>query len=135
MADAASVHLLRPVRVLVAGGDRRFVARATDELSALGFDVMSTTTNARVAELTTLQRINVVLLDASGGVAAAAALAATLDALPQRVRVLLAGGRGRAAARLGYEFVQQSASAEELAAAVHRAYRGGPRQAERSRHG
>ena len=132
MAEVATIRQLRPVRVLVAGGDVGFVARASDELSALGFDVMSTLGADRVAELAALQRVNVVLLDASGGVTAAAAVASTIDALPQRVSVLLAGGRGRATARLGYEFVAHSASAEELAAAVHRAYRGGPRQVGRS---
>jgi len=128
VADKATVRQLRPVRVLVASSDPAFVGRTTGALAAVGFHVMSTTAATRVPELAAVQRVNVVVLDASGGVAAAAALASTLDALPQRVRVLLAAGRGRSAARLGYENVNASASAEELAAAVHRAYRGGPRR-------
>jgi hypothetical protein len=124
VADVASVRQLRPVRVLVAGGDPAFVRRATDELAALGFEVMSTTTTSRAAELAALQRVNVVLLDASGGVTAAAATASAVDALPQRVQVLLAANGRNATRRLGYDVVKATASAAELAAAVHRAYRG-----------
>jgi len=132
VADVASVHQLRPVRVLVAGSDAAFVKRATDELLLLGFDVMSTTTAWRAAELAALQRVNVVLLDATSGVTAAAATASALDALPQRVEVLLAGNGSHATRRLGYEVVKSTVSGEELAAAVHRAYRGGPSRSRRS---
>jgi hypothetical protein len=132
MADVASVHQLRPVRVLVSGSDAGFVARAAGELHALGFHVVTNTSAEHTAELASTQRVNVVVLDASSGVAAAAALAAALDALPQRVRVLLAGRGGRGARRLGYEVVEPDVSGEELAAAVHRAYRGGPVRARRS---
>src|SRR6476620_11157630 len=75
VAETASVHQLRPVRVLVAGADPEFVERATFELAAFGFDVMSTTAVESTVELALLQRVNVVLLDASRGVAAAAATA------------------------------------------------------------
>jgi hypothetical protein len=132
VAEMASIHQLRPVRVLVAGADAEFVRRATLELEALGFDVMSTTAAERTAELASLQRVNVVVLDASRGVAAAAAMASALDALPQRVRVLLAGSYARGARRLGYEVVGADASGEELAAAVHRAYSGGASRSRRS---
>ena len=128
MADVASVHQLRPIRVLVAGDDALFVARTADKLTAFGFEVMSTESPSRVAELAALQRVNVVLLDASRGVSAAVATASTLDAMALRVTVLLAGGRGRTAARLGYDVVTPTASAEELATAVHRVYRAGPRR-------
>jgi hypothetical protein len=126
MADVATVHQLRPVRVLVAGNDPAFVARATEELLALGFAVISTTTAQQTAELAALHSVNVVLLDVSGGVAAAAATASVVDALPQRVHVLLAGKRSNGTRRLGYEVVRPDAPGEELAAAVHRAYRDGP---------
>jgi DNA-binding response OmpR family regulator len=129
VVDVASVHQLHPVRVLVAGDDERFVARTTETLTALGFDVISTTSAARAPELAAVERVNVVLLDASRGVSAAAATASALDALPSRVSVLLAGGRGRTAARLGYDVIGLTASAEELCAAVHGAYRGRPRRA------
>ena len=132
MADIASVHQLRPVRVLVAGGDPAFVRRATDQLSVLGFDVMSTTMASRAVELAGLQRVNVVLLDTTSGVTAAAAIASALEALPQRVEVLLAGNGGHATVRLGFHVVKATASGEELAAAVHRAYRGGPSRSRRS---
>jgi hypothetical protein len=132
VADIASVHQLRPVRVLVAGGDPAFVRRATDQLTVLGFDVMSTTTPSRAAELAALQRVNVVLLDATSGVTAAAAIASALDALPGRVEVLLAGNGGHATRRLGYQVVRATATGEELAAAVHRAYHGDPSRPRRS---
>ena len=93
---------------------------------------MSTTTASRAAELAALQRANVVLLDTTSGVAAAAITASALDALPQRVQVLLAGNGGHGTRRLGYDVVRATASGEELAAAVHRAYRGGPSRSRRS---
>ena len=132
MPDSAAVTLLRPVRVLVAGADSEVVGHLRDELLRMGFHTMSTTRESRIADLAALERVNVVILEISGGLAAAASTAATLEALPQRVRVLLAGPRGRAAARLGYDMVDVPSSAEELAAAVHDAYRGGPLPAEQS---
>jgi CheY-like chemotaxis protein len=134
VVDLASVHQLRPVRVLVVGADPTFVRRATDALSLLGFDVMSTTTASRAAELAALQRVNVVLLDATSGVAAAASAASAIDGLPHRVEVLLAGNGSHGTRRLGYDVVKATASGEELAAAVHRAYHDGPWRSRRSIH-
>jgi hypothetical protein len=124
VADIATVHQLRPVRVLVSGSDPEYVMRATDELTALGFEVMSTTSAERTAELATVQRANVVVLDTSRSLASAATVAAASDALPQPVRVLLAGNRDRSTRSLGYEVVPSQATGEELAAAVHRVYQG-----------
>jgi hypothetical protein len=132
MADTAAVTLLRPVRVLVAGDDSRVVGHLRDDLLRLGFHAVSTTRPSRVADLAADERVNVVILETSGGLSAAAAVAAALEALPHRVRVLLAGGRGRAAARLGYDLVDPTGPSEDLAAAVHRAYSGGPARSERS---
>jgi len=129
---AAGVTLLRPVRVLVAGGDSEVVGHLRDDLLRLGFHTMSTTRQSRVADLAAVERVNVVILEVSGGLSLAAATASALEALPQRVRVLLAGARGRAAAKLGYDVIDPHGPAEELAAAVHRAYRSGPLRAERS---
>jgi hypothetical protein len=128
----ADVTLLRPVRVLVAGEDNEIVGHLRDDLLRMGFHAMSTTRLSRAAELAALERVNVAILDTSGGLAAAAAVASALDALPQRVRVLLAGTRGRGAAKLGYDLIDPVGPAEELAAAVHHAYRGGPDRAEQS---
>ena len=132
MADVASVHQLRPVRVLVAGADPVFVSRATDELLLLGFDVMSTTTASVAVELASRQRVNVVVLDATSGIAAAAATASALEALPQRVKILLAGNGGDTTRRLGYEVVKATASGEEIAAAVDRVYHGARSRSRRS---
>ena len=127
MAEAvASVQLLRPVRVLIAGDDSALVTRLRDDLVRLGFHAMATTRTDGVAELAAVERANVVILEFSGGLAAAAATAHAIEALPQRVQVALAGRRGKAARRLGYEVIDPSGPAEELAAAVHRVYRGGP---------
>jgi hypothetical protein len=129
---ATPVTLLRPVRVLVAGDSIEIVGALRDELLRLGFSAMSTMRPSRVTELAALERVNVVILEISGGVGAAVATASALDALPQRMRVLLLGSPNRATAKLGYEFIDPAGTAEELAAAVHRAYRGGPERAERS---
>jgi DNA-binding NarL/FixJ family response regulator len=130
--QAASIRLLRPVRVLVAGDDHGFVTRASSALLELGFDVMSVIRTDKVAEFAAVQRVNVVLLDVSGGLAAAAATASVLDALPQRIRVVLAGAEHRSVRRLGYAVIERQALPEELAAAVHQAYRGGPSGSRRS---
>jgi DNA-binding NarL/FixJ family response regulator len=126
VAEVATIHQLHPVRVLVAGDDPLFVSRVAAELITLGFNVMSTTAPGRAAELAALQRVNVVLLDVSGGLATAVSTASALDALPHRVQVVLFGRHGRAATKLGYELVDPGASGAELAAVVQRAYRGGP---------
>jgi hypothetical protein len=132
VADVAAITLLRPVRVLVAGDDDMVIGRLRDDLLKLGFHAMSTTRPSRAAELAAIERVNVVILDTSGGLGAAASTASALEALPQRVRVLLAGPRGRAVNKLGYDLVDPKGPLEDLAAAVHRAYRGGPLPAERS---
>jgi hypothetical protein len=98
----------------------------------LGFDAMSTTRADRVREVAAIERVNVVILEFSGGLAAAAAIASSLDGLPHRVEVVLAGRHGKAARRLGYEVIDPGGSADELAGAVYRAYRGGPGAAGRS---
>ena len=133
MADgSATVRLLRPVRVLVVGTDGFLVDGLCQELLRLGFQAMATTRPGRVAKLAAIERVNVVIIETSGGVAAAASLAGALDELPHRVRVLLACEPGSSAERLGYDAVDSEAPPEELAAAVHRAYRGGPARAPRA---
>ena len=112
--------------MLIAGEDGFLVEALCDQLLRLGFQAMSTTRHHRVAKLAAVERVNVVILETSGGLTAAAAMAGALDALPHRVRVLLACPHDSSAARLGYDVVDPHSSSEELAAAIHRAYRGGP---------
>jgi hypothetical protein len=126
VADTAEVTLLRPVRVLVAGDDDGVVQHLRDELLRIGFQAMSTTRVPRAAELASVERVNVVILETSAGLTATAATASALEGLPQRVRIILAGPSVRAARNLGYDIVDPDGPAEELAAAVHRVYRGGP---------
>jgi len=126
VADTAAVALLRPIRVLVTGADDATVARLRDDLLRTGFQAMSTSRVSRAAELAAVERVNVVILETSGGLAATAATASAVEGLPHRVRVLLAGPRVRASRNLGYDIVDPSGPVEELAAAVHRVYRGGP---------
>jgi hypothetical protein len=121
-----AIRLLRPVRVLVAGEDEVFVTRAREDLHRMGFEALSTVRMERAAEVAAAERVNVVVLDVSGGLTAAAASAAALDALAQRVRVVLVGSGRLAVSGLGYEVVNPAAPAGELAAAVHRAFRGSP---------
>jgi hypothetical protein len=128
----AEVRLLRPVRVLVAGADDLVVSALCDDLLRLGFQAMSTTRQHRVAKLAEIERVNVVILETSGGLSAAAKLAAALDELPHGVRVLFACPPESPARGLGYDVVDPGAASEELAAAVHRAYRGGPVRAPRA---
>jgi hypothetical protein len=128
----AIVRLLRPVRVLVAGTDGFVVDGLRHDLVRLGFQAMATTRPERVAKLAAIERVNVVIIETSGGLAAAASLAGTLDELPHRVRVLFACEPGSSAERLGYDVIDPEASPAQLAAAVHRAFRGGPVRAPRA---
>jgi hypothetical protein len=123
------------VRVLVAGADAAVVGHLREELLRMGFHTMSTTRRSRVADLAAVERVNVVILELSGGIGAAIAAASAIEALPHRVRILLAGSRDRAARKLGYEVVDPAGPSEELAAAVHHAYRGGPLRARHSSRG
>jgi hypothetical protein len=120
---------LHPIRVLVCGNDERFVARAVTDLHRLGFDVVAATGPVNIAALATSERADVVLLDAFDGLTAAAAKAAALEGMPRAVQVLLATGKKSSATRLGFDVVDPRASAEELAGAVHRVFRGGPARA------
>jgi hypothetical protein len=124
MAELAQVTLLRPVRVLVAGEDSEIVGHLRDELLRLGFQATSTTHPSRATELAVSERVNVAILDTSGGLAATASIASALEALPQRVRVVLAGRRGMRRSNLGYDVVDPAVTGEDLSIAVHRAYRG-----------
>jgi hypothetical protein len=133
MADTfAPVRLLRPIRVLVAGEDDLLVNALCDDLLRLGFQAMATTRQERVATLAAVERVNVVILETSRGLMAAATMAAALDELSHRVRVLLACSDDGSATRLGYDIVDPGAPSEALAAAVHRAYRDGPARAPRA---
>jgi len=113
----ADVRLLRPVRVLVAGDDSLLVSGMCEDLMRLGFDAMSTTRRGRVAKLAAIERVNVVILETSGGLRSTAALAGALDELPHRVRILLASPDG-AAEQLGYDVIDPDAPLQELAAAM-----------------
>ena len=136
MADgSATVRLLRPVRVLVAGTDGLLVDGLCEDLLRLGFQAMGTTRPGRVAKLAAIERVNVVIIETSGGLAAAASLAGALDELPHRVRVLFASEPGSSAERLGYNLIDPEATPEELAGAVYRAYRGESARAPRASRG
>ncbi|HET8537495.1 MAG TPA: hypothetical protein VFL73_09990 [Solirubrobacteraceae bacterium] len=132
MAEASAVALLRPIRVLVAGDDAAVVNQLHRDLLRLGFHAMSTTRMSCVADLAAVERVNVVVLEISGGLGAAASLASSLEALPHRTQVLFAGGPARAITKLGYARVDPAGSPEDLAAAVHDAYRGVPRRVGRA---
>jgi hypothetical protein len=125
MVDTAAVLLLRPVRVLVAGNDPLFVMNTVTSLGVLGFHAVAATSLDRAIEVALEERVNVVVLDVSGGLAAAVATAAALDALSLRVRVVLAG-TSRKVWSLGYDVVDTTGPPEALAATVLRAFRGGP---------
>ena len=121
----AVVRLLRPIRVLVAGHDGFVVDGLCHDLLRLGFQTMATTRPDRVAKLAAIERVNVVVIETSGGVAAAARTASALDELPHRVRLVLVSAAGSGAGQLGYDVIDVEAPAEDLAEAVTRAYHRG----------
>lgn len=84
----SNVRRLRPVRVLVAADDPRFLAVATILLSRAEFAVESTTRLGDVVALVERDRANAVVLDATTSVAAAARCAAALARLRRAVKVV-----------------------------------------------
>jgi CheY-like chemotaxis protein len=108
----ANVRRLQPLRVLLAGRDRRFLRVTAFLLSRRGYDVMEVPLNESVAAADRFPA-DVVLLDAGMSRAEAARLANQLTALacPPAVVVVTGNGHKQSA---GLRFVEKWEPIDEL---------------------
>jgi ActR/RegA family two-component response regulator len=84
-----NVRSLRPQRVLVITRDRRYLRTAGFLLARAGFDVDRAERVSEAFELVDRHQPDVVVIDASGSVPAAARLAAAIEGLRPGARVLV----------------------------------------------
>lgn len=89
MSGGNKLERLRPIRVLVAARDRRFLRTAGMLLSRHGFDVTQVEWPSDLFERVRRERPNVVVLDSSDSLSATAKTAAALEALPRPVAALI----------------------------------------------
>jgi DNA-binding NtrC family response regulator len=84
-----SVRRLRPIRVLLASRDPRFLCVSAFLLGRKGFSIETTRKLGQLPEVIDRRRANVVLLDGTGSLRAAARAADAIQALYPRVAVVL----------------------------------------------
>jgi CheY-like chemotaxis protein len=90
-ASTLNVHRLQPLRVLLAGSDRRFLRVTSFLLSRRGYDVIQATP-AETVKAAERQRADVVLLETNDSLVTAARKVAALQALPMTPGVLIVVG-------------------------------------------
>jgi DNA-binding NtrC family response regulator len=84
-----SIVRLRPIRVLLIGRDRRFLRTAEVLLRRHRCEVTSTDRPSELLDRVALQRPNIVVVDASDSLVAAARAVAALEALPSPVSAVV----------------------------------------------
>ena len=87
--DIGNVRTLRPLRVLVAARDRRFLEMARFLLARSGFEVESTLRPRQVLAAGDAHHPNIIILDGSESVAGAARSVAVVEALHPHVTVVV----------------------------------------------
>jgi CheY-like chemotaxis protein len=122
VASTDNVHRLVPVRVLLVGGDRRFLRVASALLAAQGHSVRSSERPGDLLELVYRLRTDVAVIDASASLAHAARSAASLRALPVPVAAVLVADRERIAGAAGLTLVPKWGDFDELSSHVEAAY-------------
>jgi DNA-binding NtrC family response regulator len=85
----ATVHSLRPPRVVVAVADARFLRLACFLFSRRGFSVEATKRPQELLELLERRNVDAVILDGTGSVTEAARLVAAVEALHPGVMVVV----------------------------------------------
>ena len=126
----SNIRRVRPVRVLVAADDPRFLAVATILLSRAGFDVFSTARLDDVVTIVERDRPNAVVLDATNAVTAAARCAAAVERLRFPVHVLVVSDDP--AARAPFARFEKWDSFSEIVAEIERVSGGGGAANDRS---
>lgn len=122
LASTDNVRPLRPLRLLLVGGDRRFLRVASALLSGQGHSVCSSERPGDLLELVHRLRTDVAVIDASTSLAQAARSAASLRALPVPVAAVLVADGDRIANAAGLPMVRKWGNFEELLSSVEEAY-------------
>src|SRR5438477_11382087 len=104
---ANNVRPIQPARVALSGHDKRFLKVASFLLARRGFDVSEAATAAKLMKLVETARFDVVVIDGSQSLSAAATTAAALSALHPRIRILLAVENGAPGWRAGHRMIQK----------------------------
>ncbi len=117
-----NVRRLQPLRVLLAGRDRRFIRVTSFLLAQRGYDVAQTELRDTVAAAGR-HRSDVVLLETDGSVASAARELAALQALPAAPGVLLVFQSGERERWVGIPGVEKWASVDALVGEIEAASR------------
>lgn len=121
-AQAAKVHRLQPLRVLLAGRDRRFIRVTSFLLARRGYDVAQTELRDTVAAAER-HRADVVLLETGGSLASAARKLSALQALPAAPGVLIVFQGREREGWAGIPCVEKWTSVEALVGAIEAASR------------
>ena len=121
-ADVASgnVRRLQPLRVLLSGGDRRFVRVTSFLLARRGYDVSQVSPGDAV-EAAERQCADVVVLETNGSRADAARKVAALQALAASPGVLVVVDDGSQELWTGLETIRKWVQIDELAEAIEAA--------------
>jgi CheY-like chemotaxis protein len=118
----ATVHRLRPIRVLLIGTDKRFLRVAGALLASEGHSVQVSDKPSELLELVYTQGSDVVVIDASASLTHAARAAASLEAMPVPVAAVLVADQERIPSVGALALVAKWGSFHELSERVERAY-------------
>lgn len=118
----ATVHRLRPIRVLLIGTDPRFLRVAGALLASEGHAVQTSDKPNELLELVYAQGSDVAVIDASSSLTHAARAAASLEAMPAPVAAVLVADQQRIPSVGALALVAKWGSFQELSERVERAY-------------
>jgi CheY-like chemotaxis protein len=120
--DRTNVRRLQPLRVLLVGGDRRYIRVMSFLLSRRGYDVMQTSPE-RSVEMAQRDRADVVLLDSGHSRVATGRKVSAFHALPSAPAVLVVVGDGEHERWIGVSTIRKwipvDALEREIEAAAH----------------
>jgi DNA-binding NtrC family response regulator len=113
-ANLDNVRALRPLRVLVAARDRRFLRVAGFLLVRGGFDVETTPRPKDLLQVIERQQVDIVILDASESLDETARCVAAVEALHPHVTVLVVSDDGATASTVNLRVFGKWKSFERL---------------------
>jgi DNA-binding NtrC family response regulator len=117
-----TVQCLRPISVLLASRDPRFLSATGFFLTRNGFSVQTTRTLTRLADFMRLKPANVVVLDAGDSPANAVRTAAAIERESPQTRVVLVAEEPGTRPPWGVELVPKWGPIEEVVSVVERVY-------------
>jgi PleD family two-component response regulator len=119
--NAAAVLRLHRIKVLLAGRDKTYLSLTRLLLTRRGFVVTSASTPSKLLGAVERQRPDVVILDGTGSLSDAARLAAAVEALQPRSRVVVVGDQHQPRLR-HLRLLAKWSPLERLVEEIERAY-------------